>query len=160
MLFFLWACHERTSTGPAAGAPAEEQCRLLFWEDGDTCDVDCSGRRQKIRLLGIDTAESGFDENSRARAERQVNWWKLSLPEVLACGQAASRRSRELCPPQSPVRLRGSTLDKYGRRLAEVFCRGVSVNEKLVEEGLAGRYPYPDPPEKPAACEPPARTSP
>jgi endonuclease YncB( thermonuclease family) len=152
LLSFLFACHQRSSSGPAAPATAQENCLLLSWEDGDTCDVDCSGRRQKIRLLGIDTAESGFDENSNARAERQVGWWKLTREEVLACGQAAARRVRELCPPRSEVVLRGSGLDKYGRRLSEVVCRGMNVNQKLVEEGLAGRYPYPDPPEKPAAC--------
>jgi len=30
----------------------------------------------------------------------------------------------------------------------------VNINEQLVKEGLAGRYPYPRLPDKPAACPP------
>ncbi|RME28015.1 MAG: hypothetical protein D6806_03615, partial [Deltaproteobacteria bacterium] len=48
--------------------------------------------------------------------------------------------------------LHGNETGKYGRMLAEIVCGGVNINTKLVEEGLAGRYPYPNPPERPRAC--------
>lgn len=139
---------------PAPATPSDTgDCRLLFWEDGDTAVVDCpSGGRVTVRLVGIDTPESGFDDNSRRRGQRQVRWWHLTLEQVFACGKAATRRVRQLCPRSSPVRLEGDKLDKYGRRLAKIFCRGMDINEQLVKEGLAGRYPYPRRPEKPAAC--------
>lgn len=105
-----------------------------------------------IRLLGVDTAESGFDANSRKRGEKQARLWGLRLHQVFACGKAATRRVRELCPAGSPVEVIGKQTGKYGRRLAYVICAGVDLNERLLAEGLAGRYPYPAPPEKPAAC--------
>jgi endonuclease YncB( thermonuclease family) len=129
-------------------------CQLVRWEDGDTPYVRCSegGPEVAVRMLGIDTAESAFDEQSRARGERQARQWGMSLAEVFACGQAATLRARELCPEGSPVEVTSAELDRYGRRLGYVVCAGVNLNARLVEEGLAGRFPYPGPPEKPARC--------
>jgi len=131
-----------------------ESCRLKYWEDGDTPVVTCkqASEPQTVRMIGIDTAESGFDDNSRKRARKQARLWGMSYEEVLACGKAATRRVCELCPPDSPVEIVGTELGKYGRRLAYVVCRGINMNRRLVAEGLAGNYPYPDPAEKPAAC--------
>jgi endonuclease YncB( thermonuclease family) len=133
---------------------APEACEIQMWEDGDTPTALCGPGREKhvVRMLGIDTAESGFDDNSRRRGGYQVELWGMTLAQVFACGQAATRRVKELCPAGSPVDLIGGERDKYGRRLAYVICRGVNLNQKLVAEGLAGRYPFPGPPEKPAAC--------
>jgi len=137
----------------AAKSPPEE-CRIKYWEDGDTPIVYCGQDVQPtvVRLVGIDTAESGFDDNSRRRAHRQVKQWGMTLEEVFACGKAATHRVCELCPPDSKVHIVGAERGKYGRRLAYLLCNGINMNLQLVREGLAGRYPYPDPPEKPSAC--------
>ena len=82
----------------------------------------------------------------------QVKQWDMTLEQVLACGKAATKRVCEFCPPDTKVQIVGSQLGKYGRRLAYVLCNGVNMNRMLVSEGLAGRYPYPDPPDKPSAC--------
>ncbi len=129
-----------------------EMCALAFWEDGDTPTVDCAGRKDVVRMLGIDTAESGFDDNSKRRAKRQVKLWGMTLDQVFACGKAATARVKVLCPVGSPVEVVGTERGHYGRRLAYVVCQGVNLNARLVEEGLAGRYPYPGDPEKPSAC--------
>ena len=136
-----------------AKAHPPESCTLEFWEDGDTPTVICAdGTDTIVRLIGIDTAESGFDENSTRRAHRQVKEWGMSLEQVFACGKAATARVKELCPVGNEVEVIGGERGKYGRRLAYVVCRGVNLNLKLVEEGLAGRYAYPAPPQKPAKC--------
>ena len=151
-LLLLFACNRQGSV-PQRQPPETENCTLVFWEDGDTAVVDCpSNHRTTVRLVGIDTPESGFDENSRKRGMRQVKWWGIRLEQVFVCGKHATRRARELCPRGSKVVVRGNEFGKYGRRLAEIVCRGVNINERLVEEGLAGRYPYPKPPERPRAC--------
>ncbi len=133
---------------------APEPCVLRFWEDGDTPAVTCGpeGETVVVRMLGIDTAESGFDDNSRRRGARQADLWGMSLEQVFACGKAATRLARQLCPQGSAVDVIGTERGKYGRRLAYVVCKGINLNQRLVDEGLAGRYPYPGPPEKPAAC--------
>ena len=127
-------------------------CTIHFWEDGDTPTLLCNGKKIVVRMIGMDTAESGFDDNSRRRASRQAELWKMSEKQVFACGKAATHRVRELCPVGSPATVIGGERGKYGRLLAYVICRGINLNHRLVEEGLAGRYPYPAPPERPAAC--------
>jgi endonuclease YncB( thermonuclease family) len=130
-------------------------CTLDRWEDGDTPYVGCDGAApEPVRLIGIDTAESGFDDNSRRRAGWQSRLWGLSYDEVVACGKAATARARQLCPDGSSVQVVGHDRDKYDRRLGYVVCDGVEVNGRLVAEGLAGRYPFPEPPQRPQACRP------
>ena len=130
-----------------------ETCSLLRWEDGDTPYVRCAdGEETVVRMLGIDTAESAFDDNSRKRGKRQADLWGMTLEQVFACGKAATLRARELCPAGNEVDVIGGERGKYGRRLAYVVCQGININLRLVEEGLAGRYPYPGSPEKPGAC--------
>lgn len=130
-----------------------EACTLASWEDGDTPNVVCgSGKEGPVRLLGIDTPESGFDGNSQRRGRYQAKLWGLPVEQVFACGKAATRRAQELCPGGSAVQVIGNARDKYDRRLAYVVCQGVNVNERLVAEGLAGRYPFPGSPERPAGC--------
>ena len=145
------ACH----ADPAPPTTAGESCVLERWEDGDTPYVDCGAGPAPIRLLEIDTAESGFDANSMSRAEWQAKLWRLTVPEVLACGKRATVRAREICPEGSPVVLRGDARDKYDRRLAHMVCRDVEVNQRLVDEGHAGRYPFPADPERPSLCTSP-----
>lgn len=131
-----------------------EACEIQMWEDGDTPTVLCGSERRKdvVRMIGIDTAESGFDDNSRRRGQYQVELWGMTIEQVFACGKAATHWVRKMCPVGSPVEAVGGERGKYGRRLAYVVCRGVNLNLELVAQGLAGRYPYPGPPEKPSAC--------
>lgn len=139
---------------PVAWSGAPESCVLRSWEDGDTPYVQCgSGTAEAVRLLDIDAPESGFDDNSRRRAEWQAKLWKLRVEAVLACGRAATAAAKEICPEGSPVEVLGDDRDKYGRRLAYVRCRGQSLNLRMIEEGHAGRYPYPADPDRPRGCK-------
>jgi endonuclease YncB( thermonuclease family) len=130
------------------------ECTLERWEDGDTPYVRCEGgdAPEPVRLIGIDTAESGFDNNSVRRAGWQAELWGLTYDEVVACGKTASERANALCGAGSRVQVVGPFRDKYDRRLGYVTCDDVEINGRLVHEGLAGRYPFPDPPERPQAC--------
>jgi endonuclease YncB( thermonuclease family) len=140
-----------------AAVAAPLACTLDRWEDGDTPYVRCGGaasEAEPVRLIGIDTAESGFDENSERRAHWQAELWGLSYDDIVACGKAATERANRLCPGGQAVEVVGHERDKYERRLGYVVCAGVEINGRLVEEGLAGRYPYPAPPRRPGACRP------
>ena len=159
IVVFTFACSSARAPGKiptleelSAKSPPET-CTLELWEDGDTPIVRCAdGEQTIVRMVGIDTAESAFDENSRRRGGYQAELWNMTEDQVFACGKAATRRARELCPEGSEVQVVGSERGKYGRLLAIVVCNGVNLNLKLVAEGLAGRYPYPGKPDKPAAC--------
>jgi endonuclease YncB( thermonuclease family) len=128
-------------------------CVLERWEDGATAYVDCgSDTREMVRLVGIDAAELGFDDASRTRAQEQARLWQLPYATILRCGKAATARVKEICPEGSTVELHGDDSDAVDRRLAYVRCGGLNVNQRLVEEGHAGRHPYPAAPERPRLC--------
>ena len=131
----------------------DDDCVLDTWEDGDTAHVDCgSSAMEVVRLVGIDTPESGFDGNSKSRAKWQAELWKLPYEVVIRCGQAATARVKEICPEGSTVQLIGDDTDKYDRRLAHIRCAGQNVNMRLLQEGHAGHYAYPADPARPHRC--------
>lgn len=130
-----------------------EGCVLERWEDGDTAVVDCgSGTPELVRLFGIDAAETGVDDESRERARLQAKLWKLPEDAVLRCGKAAAARVLEICPAGSEVVLHGDQTDDEDRLLAHIHCAGKHVNQRLIEEGHAGRYPHPKDPARPRLC--------
>ena len=131
----------------------DDDCVLESWEDGDTALVDCgSGDIEVVRLVGIETPESGFDANSKTRATWQAEIWKLPYDTIIRCGQAATTRAKEICPEGSTVLLIGDETDKYDRRLAHIRCAGQNVNVRLLQEGHAGHYAYPADPSRPHGC--------
>ena len=98
--------------------------------DGDTIIVHVNGRRERVRLIGIDTPESV----------------KPNTP-VQCFAIAASNRTKSLLPPGTPVRLVGDVeqRDKYKRLLAYVYRSrdNLFVNLSLVRDGYAQPYTFP-----------------
>lgn len=91
--------------------------------DGDTVDVRIAGRRERVRLLGIDTPEIAHPD---APAE--------------CLGGEAWRYTAELIPQGSWVRLERDIVgrDDYGRLLAYVYRPdGLFVNARIVADGYA-----------------------
>src|SRR5439155_22738668 len=109
--------------GPG-GATAE---RLV---DGDTIVVHLGGRRERVRLIGIDTPES-------VKPDTPVQCFALE----------ASGRTKALLPKGTPVRLVRDVeaRDRYRRLLAYVYRvrDGLFVNLALVREGYASPYTFP-----------------
>ncbi len=86
--------------------------------DGDTLTVSEGGRRATIRLACIDAPESAQTPyGSRARASLQT-----------------------LAPMGASLTVQGSTRDRYGRTVAEIFRAGTNVNLELVRRGDAFVY--------------------
>lgn len=98
--------------------------------DGDTIKIIYEGKEQNLRYLLIDTpelnhaqqGEQPFAEEATKRNDELLNSGKLEIEFDI-----------------------GEREDKYGRLLAYVYIDGESVQEKLVEEGLA-RVAYVFPP--------------
>lgn len=86
--------------------------------DGDTLRASVAGETVTVRLSCIDAPETA-----------QTPW-----------GLAARDRLKQLLQQGDRVELRVETTDRYGRTVAEIFERGVSVNLQLVEEGQAVVY--------------------
>lgn len=125
------AVDEEPRAPAAAGSPGGEQIltRVHSVVDGDTIRVRIDGERVTVRLLGIDTPETGRPDTP-----------------VQCYGPEADARAAELLPRGSQVRLAVDPTqdreDRFGRLLAYVFRDGesVSVNQRLVAEGYARAY--------------------
>lgn len=106
-----------TRAGTGAGGTA----RVVAVVDGDTVDVAWAGRRERVRLLGVDTPET-------VDPHRPVGCYG---PEAAAY----TRRRLE----GQPVRLSfdRQRRDRYGRLLAYVDLGGHRFNDELLTGGYA-----------------------
>jgi micrococcal nuclease len=115
------------ATGASAVEPNAVVERTV---DGDTIDVDIDGRRERVRLIGIDTPET-----------------KRPDSPVECFGPEASEFTASLLPPGTPVRLERDVVgrDDYGRLLAYVYRAddGLFVNREIVRRGYARPLTYP-----------------
>lgn len=109
----------RNSSTPFAAEPT-----VIETIDGDTIDVRIGYKRQRIRLLGIDTPET-----------------KDPRKPVQCFGREASERTDKLLPPGTIVQLEHDLEkhDAYNRLLAYVWraSDGLFVNLDLVAGGYA-----------------------
>jgi len=121
-------------TGPAATLPSSDtlapNATIERVVDGDTIIVRLNGRRERVRLIGIDTPES-VDPNR----------------PVQCFGHEASAHTESLLPPGTEVSLVRDVeaRDKYDRLLAYVIRTDdqLFVNLDLIENGFAGPLTYP-----------------
>ncbi len=90
--------------------------------DGDTIVVKLNGKKEKVRMIGIDTPESVHPDPSK------------NSPE----GEVTSQFTREHLEGKY-VRLETDVQerDKYGRILAYVYLGDEMFNKTLLKEGLA-----------------------
>lgn len=127
-----WAAGCSGSADPpgADGDAVEANATVVRVVDGDTIVADVSGQEEKVRLIGIDTPESV----------------KQGSP-VECFGKEASRRTSELLPEGTPIRLELDLeeRDRYERLLAYVYrsSDGLFVNLALATDGYAGVLTYP-----------------
>jgi micrococcal nuclease len=95
-------------------------CTLIHVEDGDTLECASVGR---VRLIGIDTPESGQEQFGGAATAALAAWVPLGATIQL----------------QTDVEHR----DRYGRLLAYVWYEGKMINWLLVRHGWAVSFRYP-----------------
>jgi micrococcal nuclease len=114
-----------SSSAPSAGAASVE--RVV---DGDTLVARISGRRERVRFIGMDTPES-------VKPNTPVQCFAIE----------ASNRTKALLPAGTVIRLVGDVeqRDRYKRLLAYVYraSDNLFVNLTLVREGYAVPYTFP-----------------
>ena len=122
------ACARGDAADDAADEPGVARVERVV--DGDTLRVRIAGRREAVRLIGIDTPES-------VRPGTPVECF----------AKEAARRLGELAPPGTRVRLERDVeaRDRYGRLLAYAYRRhdGLFLNLALAHEGYAEVATYP-----------------
>lgn len=117
-----------TTASATTGTPAPE-ATVIRWVDGDTLEVQLGpGEPTTVRLLDVDTPEF------RSYGGRN----ECVDPDLAA---RAAARAEAIAPQGSTVALAADGTDRYGRTLARVATPAGDVGERLVEDGLARRWP-------------------
>ncbi|HEE9035289.1 thermonuclease family protein [Bacillus thuringiensis] len=92
--------------------------KVLHIKDGDTIDVN--GQKQTVRLLLLDTPES---------VSQKIPPQKMGKEASSFLKKQLDGKSVTLVYDQGPKE------DKYGRKLAYVFCNGIHINELMAKSG-------------------------
>jgi endonuclease YncB( thermonuclease family) len=125
-----WAC----AATPAPTRPHALVGRVVKIADGDTLTVLDGARVQhKIRLAGIDAPEKSQAFGTQAK----------NALAAKVFGQT--------------VRIEVTDKDRYGREVGRIYCFGRFINEAMVRDGFAWRYPQWDKPGEFLAAETDAR---
>ncbi|MGN4741365.1 thermonuclease family protein [Bacillus cereus group sp. MYBK227-1] len=94
--------------------------KVIHIKDGDTIDVNVNGQKQTVRLLLLDTPESVSQK----------------IPPQKMGKKASSFLKKQLKEKNVTIVYdRGPKEDKYGRKLAYVFCEGIHINELMIKLG-------------------------
>lgn len=121
----------------ASGCVTGQQATVVDVADGDTLDVRFNGTRETVRLIGIDTPETGtvnpdeFDVPDTEEGRECLSRW----------ASKASEKTKKLDFKQ--VRLvHNGEKGYYGRLLGYIYLenRSRSYNYRLVKEGYARVY--------------------
>ena len=115
-------------TSPGGDADADGRANAVVVEvvDGDTIEADVGGRRETVRLIGIDTPETKHPDRP-----------------VECFGPEASAFTADLLSPGTAIRIERDVVgrDDYGRLLGYVLVvdeRGETfANMEIVERGYA-----------------------
>ncbi len=107
--------------GTARSGGDSPTVRVVAVVDGDTLDVEWAGRRERVRLLGVDTPET-------ADPDRPVGCYG---PE------AAAFTHQRLFGRTVRLRFDRERRDRFGRLLAYVDVDGRRFNDELLAGGYA-----------------------
>lgn len=111
--------------------PAEhkdETYRVINVVDGDTIDIAINNKKQRVRLIGVNTPETVHPNK-----------------EVECFGKEASNYTKsQLLNQNVVIEVDDSQgmYDKYDRLLAYVYLRGENFNLNLIVNGYAYEYTY------------------
>ena len=128
-----------TLIDPTALPSASSPCREPVWVDvnyvvdGDTAFVQASGGEEKIRFIGIDTAELGYDDEPDECYAQEARDFLVGLID----DRKVWLTFDSLCA------------DTFGRTLAYVHTNVGSqgfVQRQMIQRGMAKDFPFNDTP--------------
>lgn len=126
LLVASFGCKEKTQETESKQKPNLH--KVLKIVDGDTIHVEIDGKREKVRLMGVDTPET-----------------KHPSKPVECFGLAASAFTKSLLENKSVELVADpkQTREKFGRLLMYVFLEdGTHVNLELIRQGYAHENGY------------------
>ena len=120
----------------------QSEAMILRIVDGDTFEIRFDGRKEKVRLIGIDTPESRENE----KAEKDASRTGKDLATIVQEGHEAAAFVGTLVTIGTRVRVEQDVQprDRYGRLLAYLFFEdGRMINEEIIKAGYASPMTYP-----------------
>ncbi len=120
--------------------------KILDVYDGDTITitlkVDGEYFRINCRMNGLDTPElRSHDEDEKKAAILARNHLIFLLTKMKIGSEVKRDDIKRLCGEVNTiVKVRCMEFDKYGRLLVEIWLDSINVNEKMIEDGFAGKY--------------------
>jgi micrococcal nuclease len=121
---------------------AHEQAEIVRVIDGDTVAVSLNGRRETVRLIGIDTPESRPNRKAKKDAETSKN----DVETITSLGKKATGYVEGLLKVGTTVEIEFDLRqrDRYGRLLGYLYLSdGRMVNEEIVRAGYASPMTIP-----------------
>lgn len=123
----LAVCAATLMCAVAASAARGQPVRVLRAVDGDTLEVAIDGRKEKVRLIGVDTPES-------VHPRRPVEFYGKEAA-AFTRRLVAGRRALLEADPGAFDR------DRYGRLLRYVYLPdGTLVNVEIIKQGYGHAY--------------------
>ena len=111
---------------PAHCLAGHEQYKVIRVVDGDTNIINYHGKKERVRLLRVDTPESIHPDK------------KQNIP----MGKTASNfNKKRLNGKNVDLEFEGEKRDKYDRLLAYVFVNDQNFCLELVKQGVSPNYP-------------------
>lgn len=102
--------------------------QVLRVVDGDTIEVSLSGKKETVRLIGIDAPEA------------------VDPREAVKCfGKEASDKAKEILNGETITLESDPTQrdrDRYGRLLRYIFINSLNFNKFMISSGFAHEYTY------------------
>ena len=118
---------------PVVKAASLENCEIDGYKvliarvvDGDTIEFNCNGKKEKIRIIGIDTPETVHPRKP-----------------VQCFGPEASKKMKEFALNKKVALKKSKTSDnrgRYGRFLRYVEIKGKDIGAELIKQGYAFSY--------------------
>jgi micrococcal nuclease len=110
-----------------ASAPGRDQVKIERVVDGDTLEILLNGKKEKLRLIGVDTPETK----------------KPNTPIMFYGEEAAQYTKKRLEKKTVELEWDVDRKDQYDRLLAYVWIEGELFNRTLVSEGYARIATFP-----------------
>ncbi len=110
--------------------------KVLYVIDGDTIKVWLNGKKESVRLIGIDTPES----RKNRRAKKQAREFGITTSQVVILGKMSKNFVKSLVHKGDIVflELDVQPRDRYKRVLAYIWLKnGKMLNKEIICEGYA-----------------------
>ena len=113
---------------------AKDPVKVLYVVDGDTIVVMYQGKKEKIRLIGVDTPEI----HQGSHLNQQVKQWKQSEKKLIRAGKKAKYALKNKLKKARYVYVKfdKQKRDPYGRLLAYMYADKDMINAWIIREKL------------------------